>query len=664
MITDNPFVSNANQINTEHFIGREKEIRDKIKKFILGDQISNLSIIGIPDIGKTALIQNTVFRSKDELKKRGVHLIELNTSTFIDPLDFFQSLVKETEDQLKEDRSLQQITNSVTTEMTEENLRPNTTKFFTELENTNFRIIFVLDKFDHAELALQKDVYFNLLRDLASKSCLSFLVLSSRRITDIEKEITRLSFSPFGQLFEAPLTLRLKMFSDDDINIYFKKYEKIGMKISQKEKEKVLFYCGRHPYLLQVLGNKIVDIYNYGTTKQIDINAAADTISEDGVFLSYYRRLTVFLESVKLFSPLLQILFGDLTSVNSRAKTELERYGTELERYGLIQEDANGGYIAYSQHFQEYLNANREEFKDNYKSSEQNQTSEDSVNSVVPAESLDEFEKLRITWSETEEAFREIITTAMSRQFGDAWIEEAVEQYEIFQTIIEKCRERKQIQEETSSGNVELSESNLFGFTMTYELFDTILDNTLWNDFFKSIFGGNWNYWKERGDFIVPIGRRFIAHNNMGNFLDDQKLTFAGYCEEILRIHEEFKKSANTVQDEPAVVSPPGTVTGTPPSVSPPGTVTGTPPSVSPPGTVTGTPPSVPTGRQKGRINFISDRGFGRITPNTCGSDHVAGIYVHVSECSELMSLQEGQEVEFEIQDTYKGWNAKNVSLV
>lgn len=633
-MTANPFVRNNTPVNKGQFIGREDEIENpdftNIKDHIFQNTSpTNLAIVGIPRVGKSSLVLNAIANRENDLyDQKKVLTIQIDFSLYRNSTEFFCSLVHRCEEKMKsKDCYKSDVLNAAEKVHQEaaENSQYNIDSiqaFFSEVGRTDHHLLFILDKFDHAPKIFEDEQDFYRLRELARRSEISFVLIANRCIDVIEQEAR--SSSPFHQLFEPPV--RLAMFSNDDLDSYFSKFDIVGIQISENDRGKILHYCGYHPNLLQLLGYHIAN--SHASKKAFDV----DKIFQDtlrGYVDNYYNQLCEFLKAIKLLQPLHQILSGN--TIDSDPEDE-------LKRYGLIQKDANGSYAAYSKHFQEYLKANRKKFRDNYKSSEQNQTPEDSVSSVVPAESLAEFERLKITWSETEEAFREIITTAMSRQFGDAWIEEVVEIYAIFQTIIGKCRKRKQDQEGKSSGNVELSESNLFGFTMTSELFDAILDNTLWNNFFQRIFGKNWNYWKERQEFIVPIGRRLTEHNNKENFLDDQKLTFAGYCEEILRIRGEFEKSVNTVQDEPTVVSTPGTVTGT--------------------------PPSVPTGKQKGRINFISDRGFGRITPNTCSSDHVDGIYVHVSECSELMDLQEGQEVEFEIQNTYKGWNAKNVSLV
>ena len=63
----------------------------------------------------------------------------------------------------------------------------------------------------------------------------------------------------------------------------------------------------------------------------------------------------------------------------------------------------------------------------------------------------------------------------------------------------------------------------------------------------------------------------------------------------------------------------------------------------------------------KGTIKrWLSGRGYGFIGPDEGGED----IFVHHSEIQGAYELREGQEVEFEVQSTYKGPRAINVKLI
>ena len=681
MMIDNPFVSNADAVNTKHFIGRKQEIQGKIKKAVFAHESPlNLSIIGIPNIGKTSLINNAVLVHKDDLKKRGVYPIVLDFSTISNPLNFFRLLARNTLKHLKENNLYQDkvhgIEDSVTTEMTEENFVDNITDFFETVEETrDFHALFILDRFDHAKSVLDELAYLNLLRNLASKSCLSFLVLSCRSITDIEKGITG-SFSPFGKSFEAPL--RLEMFCDDDVDIYFKKYEDIGISISKADKQRILFYCGGHPYLLQSLGHKIVDMYS--TTKEINVDTAAAAISEEDVFSNYYHRLITFLEDVKRLSPLYQILSGTLTSVDSDA-TDAK---TELKKYGLISEATTRNYVAYSKHFHNYLcelyqdsakvlsrsTSTLEPLAPNHanKSVKDLRTEVEQAlvvltNVAATSKSTDtdyQAEKsLQDLWNETEKVLRNLITMIMSVERNDNWIKDLKDQHSVLKQAFENCK-RNQNRTTIRLPGSDSESQNLINFTNPEDTFNIILDDQLWNQYFQRFLGNDTQgdqkkvFWQQHKEFMVPC-RHLIAHNNEETLTDLQSTMFRLCCKNILETVEqvEFRISATDENSLP--------VQGEEEPREPDQTVV----SASTPTTDFQT--SVPTGTQRGIVNFIHNRGWGRIKPTTCDSDKDNGIFVHISKFPvpyQLESLQANQCVEFKIKDTPDGWNAHEVVVI
>ena len=678
MMIDNPFVSNADSVNTKHFIGRKQEIQGKIKRAVFAHESPlNLSIIGIPNIGKTSLINNAVLVHKDDLKKRGVYPIVLDFSTIPNPLTFFRLLAKNTLKHLKENNLYQDkvhgIEDLVTTEITEENFLGNITDFFETVEKTrDFHALFILDRFDHAKSVLNELVYLNLLRNLASKSCLSFLVLSCRSITDIEEGITG-SFSPFGKSFEAPL--RLEMFCDDDVDIYFKKYEDIGISISKADKQSILFYCGGHPYLLQSLGHKIVDMYS--TTEEINVDAAAAAISEEDVFSSYYHRLITFLKDVKRYSPLYQILSGTLTSIDSDA-TDAK---TELKKYGLISETKTGTYIAYSGHFHNYLS---ELYQDSAKffsrstsapepldlNHHADKSVEESVKELVnevnealknltlvaavstatdadykPETSLGDL------WEGTEIALRKLIVTIMSDNYGEGWFESLKDKNSLLEGVFERCRNNLS---RTTRDLPGVNRVPLFNFANQTDLFSIILDNTLWDQYFHNFLENRFQ-WELYGKFMIPC-RHLIKHSNAKETLTElQSGMFRLCCKDILETLEKVKVRISTTDENSPQVQ------GEEEPREPNQTVV----SANTPTTDFQT--SVPTGTQRGVVYFINQRGWGRITPNTCDSDHHGGIFVHVSKFpipGQLDSLQTGQRVEFTIEETSDGWNAHEVVVI
>lgn len=63
----------------------------------------------------------------------------------------------------------------------------------------------------------------------------------------------------------------------------------------------------------------------------------------------------------------------------------------------------------------------------------------------------------------------------------------------------------------------------------------------------------------------------------------------------------------------------------------------------------------------KGTVKrWLTGRGYGFIEPEEGDKD----VFVHHSEIGGLYELQEGQNVKFEVESTYKGPRAVNVKLV
>jgi CspA family cold shock protein len=68
---------------------------------------------------------------------------------------------------------------------------------------------------------------------------------------------------------------------------------------------------------------------------------------------------------------------------------------------------------------------------------------------------------------------------------------------------------------------------------------------------------------------------------------------------------------------------------------------------------------TVDSGRQRGKVKWFSrQRGYGFITVESSGEE----IFVHRTALEGIYSLQEGQEVEFEMESTPKGPEAVRVS--
>ncbi len=370
--------------------------------------------------------------------------------------------------------------------------------FFTEVQEIGYRMLLVLDEFDHARHLFKGNTAFQRLRELADYPDYGFsLVLTSRRsIRDIEQLAG--STSPFHNIFQVQ---RLAMFNDEDLAIYFSRFSEIEIPISEEDKKRVLFYCGAHPYLLEMLGWEIVERFRQNQEQKIDIDKAADAIDQS--FFEHYDDMIRLLREDETLNKLLQILFGPVIDVKP---TDV----TELENYGLINSTEEGNYVAYSEHFQDYLKLNERS-----------------------AEFTDEIWPI---WRKTEKTLREVITITMSSVYGDDWITELEKGRSNLKKIFDVCRETQQKEEKTFS---ERASKNLIDFTYPADLFTIIFSKGLWKQHFEPLFGQTTNYWEQRKQLLSKC-RNPLAHNRGETLKPHEFKTIEAYCTEILDILSEF----------------------------------------------------------------------------------------------------------------------------
>ncbi len=496
----NPFVNYGRIVHGDRFIGRATIVSKIENRIIHPDIPGTLAIIGMHRIGKSSLAHKVIIEQKENLTKKGILPIWIGVSSYDLPSDFFHVLVKTSVREMKKlgclSDTVQELGDNV---LDTEDSWYEIKDFFTEVKQLGYQILFILDEFDHARHLFKGNTAFQRLRELADHPDYGFsLVLTSRRsIRDVERSAG--SSSPFHNIFQVQ---RLGMFNDDDLAIYFSRFSDIGILISNEQREQVLYYCGSHPYLLEMLGWEIVEMFRHNQEQSIDVDKAADAILQS-IFVHYDDMIRLLREEDTL-NKLLQILFGPAIDVKP---TDV----TELENYGLIKSVNEDPYVAYSEHFHDYLKLHERatEFGDD----------------------------LHAIWGKTENALRGIINTTMYRVGGDNWIEKLEkERPNLKRDIFDKCRKAQQDEKRVFRDRA--SES-LIDFTYPMQLFQIICAKGLWEQHFLQIFGENKDYWGERGKYLAKC-RTPLGHNRENILRPDQRKTFEAYCDEILGVLSDY----------------------------------------------------------------------------------------------------------------------------
>ena len=491
----NPFSNYGRIVQGARFIGREAIVKNIKNRVIHPDNPGNLVIIGMHRIGKSSLAHKAIIEQKDNLTRKGVLPIWMGVASYDLSSDFFHALVKRCVREMKRlDWLSDPIQDLADYALETEDSWDEIKDFFTEIKEIGYRMLLIFDEFDHARHLFKGDTAFQRLRELADYPNYGFsLVLTSRRsIRDIERLAG--SSSPFHNIFQVQ---RLAMFNEEDLDIYFSRFSDIGISISDEDKKRILFYCGTHPYLLEMLGWEIVERFRQNREQKIDVDKAANTILQS-VF-EHYDDMIELLRDDETLNKLLQILFGPVIDAEQSDVTE-------LQNYGLIKPTENGTYAAYSEHFHDYLKLHER--------------------------SAEFTSGLWQIWSNTERILREVITTTMLKAHGETWIEKLEKERPNLKQIFDRCRQAQE-KEENSLGDQ--ASQNLIDFTYPADLFTIILARGLWEQYFQPIFGENKNYWDERGKFLAKC-RTPLGHNRENILRPDQRKTFEAYCDEILGV--------------------------------------------------------------------------------------------------------------------------------
>lgn len=488
---ENPFADYGSIVGGDRFIGRKESLRVVENRVIRPHEPGNLAIIGDYRIGKSSLIYKAVIERKEELVAKKQIPIWINLATFDQAPIFYRSLVTRSVDKMEDLGWINEPIKSAANRALEDELSwgegyGRIQRFFEKIRQAGFRILFIMDEFDHARHLFKGDISkFQGLRELSYRPewRVTFITTSRRSLRDIELQTK--AGSPLDLIFYKH---HLGMFNDTDVQEYYERLSSVGVEITPPLKEQVSFYCGGHPYLLEMLGYEIVEMFR--EQQEVDVDRAAYRVENS--FLDQYNHMVGMLNEDNSLNKLLQILFGPVVDIK---QTDVD----EFLRYGLICPTDKGEYVAFSGHFQTYLKL------------------------------IERQSDLWPLWRETEIALRSLITITMLKQYGEQWIERLEKARPNLKPIFEKCRDTQQ-KEERSFGS--RASRNLIDFTYPQDLFAFIFAE--WNTF-KAIFGKDKSYWDQRAQLLAKI-RTPLAHNRDEALYDYERQIAEGYCKEILAI--------------------------------------------------------------------------------------------------------------------------------
>jgi hypothetical protein len=487
----NPFSDYGSIVCGDRFINRRDSIRAIENRVLRPKEPGNIAIIGDYRIGKSSLVYHSIMlRKRDLLEERRIP-IWINLGTFDQPSMFFRSLVTESHDELDSagflsDEIKSAAERALQGEVSWSERYGRIQRYFEKVRQAGFRILFILDEFDHARHLFNGDISgFQRLRELSYRPewRVTFITTSRRSLQSIELQ-TR-AISTLDHTFHKHY---LGMFDVEALEEYFSRLSSVGIDLPRQTKDQLLFYCGGHPYLLEMVGYEVVELFRESGV--VDVEQAAKRIEQS--IIDHYEHMLGVLSEDKSLNKILQILFGPVIDAKH---TDAE----ELQRYGLIKRDDNGNYTAFSEHFRTYLRM------------------------------IERQVDLWPLWRETEVTLRRVIAEKMIEQYGEQWIEELSKARPNLKAIFETCKEAQQ-KEEKSFGS--RASRNLIDFTYPVDLFAIIFAE--WS-IFRDIFGKDKNYWDQRAQLLSKI-RTPLAHNRLQVLHDYERQTAEAYCREILTL--------------------------------------------------------------------------------------------------------------------------------
>jgi hypothetical protein len=495
---ENPFADYGNIIRGERFIGRKESLEVIESRIVRPKEAGNLAIIGEPRIGKSSLVYKSVIDRKEEFIARKFIPIWINLATYDKSSIFFRSLVMRCMDEMEDLGWLSEPIQRAAERALEDELSwsegyNRIQRFFEKVRKAGYRVLFILDEFDHARRLFKGDVSgFQGLRELSYRPewRVYYITTSRRRIRHIEEQTG--AISTLDGIFHKHY---LGMFNSQDIEEYLERLSSIGIPVSPG-KGALQFYCGGHPYLLEMLGYEIVELFR--EEQKIEVEQAANRIIQS--FLDQYDRMVDLLREDGSLDKMLQILFGPVVDVK---QTDVD----EFLKYGLIKAYQES-YVGFSEHFHNFLKLVERE--------------------IAMSHSKCDESNLLILWQNTEKILRQIITTKMLNLYGERWVEKLEKSYrQKLKPIFDGCREAQQ-KEKKSFGN--RASQNLIDFTYPKDLFAIIFAE--WKGIFEPIFGGDKKYWEQRAQLLSKI-RNPLAHNR-DEVLQEYECKIAeGYCKEI-----------------------------------------------------------------------------------------------------------------------------------
>lgn len=528
----NPFSDYGTAVRGDRFVGRAEELRT-IEDRVLGANYGNLSIVGLPKVGKSSLVQEGIINREETLAQEKTAVVYYQIGSTRNALKFFQRMATYLNDFFEEyfpdDSQYREFALPIVKEIcdsgtTIDNVTDLLSKYYKRLRRWGYKIIYVLDEFDHAQNIFDGED-FQALRELSyePKSKICIVTCSRKSLEDLEKKTTGLSV--FAQTFSV---CDLQMFNKIDIKSYWERVKPLFKcdnveRCSAKVQTAVDYLVGGHPWLMDMLNDHY---FNNGVFAGNESALEGDF----GFLMEALEHIIKILKEDSLLDTAIQLSIGPCQKEDPIIVQKLKKYGYIRAVTREYKDTLFGGYFdgplfngkAYTC-FSDFA------MLDLYRRYYAN----------VPYSTL---------WSSTENDLRGIIISYINDVYGEDW-QSKMETYLTnnpphAKFVVAKWKSNlaslSDLKAKMSSAFPSMSSNHLVEFTLTPQIFDIFI-RPAWKQWFCNVFtGSDYQTWNAKFEHLTKV-RNPICHNNIGIPEHDIEIAHK-YCIEVRKAIEEWYK--------------------------------------------------------------------------------------------------------------------------
>lgn len=513
----NPFADYGGIVFGDRFVGRKLEIQ-RIEQRVFGSAYGNIAIMGLPRIGKSSLVWQSIMTKKEQLEAEKTLPIYFQTGSCKNSTLFFQQLVSLLDEELslicddpRYENNVKKVVDTVIANNNPVEFSNAIQKYFKFVKRLGYKIIYILDEFDSVQKIFEV-ADFQMLRELSYNPDTKICLVTCSRKTIQEIEAVNGAISNFYGTFSE---IRLGMYNDDDLSEYWSRVP-AGFTIDENYKSTAKFYTGNHPFLLDVfndfcLKNGFTSIESELQLEEIRLN-----------LWHQFKTIQDTLVNEDLLDKAIQLVLGPVYDVTGIEEEKLLKYQfihlvdneEKIKVLGRLVGPMIGGqsYMCFSDYFTLFFDQ----------------------------EHLQNIDYWPL-WSETERHIRKLIKIYISEKYSSDWETEMIAQYGSSESWMTKFNRLKSTREHDKK-LFEKASDDLVDYTQTPEMYEVFM-NVAWQDWFGKVFEGQKKDWAKKFSYLAAI-RNPMAHNNK-EFISKEEIQKAtDLCNEINRVIGEWEAKA------------------------------------------------------------------------------------------------------------------------